>query len=293
MEDVDSPRTVPGATERILQQLSDCGLDSDETVILQSTRSPLYQRALEQLMAHGLVYACTCSRKDIAAARQQQGLARVRHGELVYPGTCRPHHWRTPSPAQHHLNPNDTACAWRLRTDFQIENKPLARVEYAQAAITKVAKSLTQWQDRRLGLQQQDVASEVGDFVLKRADGCFTYQLAVVVDDAAQGITHVVRGVDLTDNTPRQIFLQRALGLPTPLYLHTPLVLGAHGEKLSKQNGAVALDTSGASAALHALRQAARVLGLPPAPHGTIQEALATWVAAWRVLYCAAAPTQP
>jgi glutamyl-Q tRNA(Asp) synthetase len=131
-------------------------------------------------------------------------------------------------------------------------------------------------------MQQQDVASEVGDFVLKRADGCFTYQLAVVVDDAAQGITHVVRGTDLADNTARQIFLQRLLGLPTLAYRHTPLVLGTDGEKLSKQNGAKALDTSNPDAALDALRQAAQTLGLDPAWQTTVQESLLAWVAAWR-----------
>jgi glutamyl-Q tRNA(Asp) synthetase len=123
----------------------------------------------------------------------------------------------------------------------------------------------------------------VGDFVLKRADACFTYQLAVVVDDAAQGITHVVRGVDLADNTARQIVLQRALGLPTPQYLHTPLVLGAHGEKLSKQNGAQALDTHSPQAALAALTEAARRLDLPiDTPHTSVEQALRAWVPSWR-----------
>jgi glutamyl-Q tRNA(Asp) synthetase len=133
------------------------------------------------------------------------------------------------------------------------------------------------WTDRRLGPQTQNVATEVGDFILKRADGLWAYQLAVVVDDAAQGITHVVRGEDLADNTARQILLQEALGLPTPAYLHTPLVLGENGEKLSKQNGAQALDLNDPTAALN---QAAGHLGLtshagPPAA------ALARWVLAW------------
>jgi glutamyl-Q tRNA(Asp) synthetase len=132
-----------------------------------------------------------------------------------------------------------------------------------------------------LGPQEQDVQAEVGDYVLKRADGCYAYQLAVVVDDAACGITDVVRGEDLADNTARQILLQRCLGLPTPRYLHTPLVLGLNGEKLSKQNGAQPLD---AADPLAALNQAASVLGLPPCGGGTA-DALSTWVTQWPRLY--------
>jgi glutamyl-Q tRNA(Asp) synthetase len=135
--------------------------------------------------------------------------------------------------------------------------------------------AVTRWEDRRLGPQQQNVDATVGDFVLHRADGLWAYQLAVVVDDAMQGITHVVRGEDLADNTARQIVLQLALGLPTPHYLHTPLVLGDNGEKLSKQNGAMVLDL------LHPLRTlnaAAQALGLPAMPeHTPVAQALADW----------------
>jgi len=141
------------------------------------------------------------------------------------------------------------------------------------------------WTDRRLGPQAQDVASTVGDFVLRRADGLWAYQLAVVVDDADQQITHVVRGEDLADNTPRQILLQQALGLDTPSYLHTPLVCGANGEKLSKQNGATALDLRDP---LQALGEAARVLGLPPVDrshHNSLAQALGMWVNAWARIY--------
>jgi glutamyl-Q tRNA(Asp) synthetase len=138
------------------------------------------------------------------------------------------------------------------------------------------------WVDRRLGPMTQDVAREVGDFVLKRADGLWAYQLAVVVDDAWQGVTHVVRGADLADNTPRQILLQRALSLPTPDYLHTPLVLGADGHKLSKQNGAVPVDLHDP---LAALRAAASLLQLPAcdaADVGTwLAQAVAAWAARW------------
>jgi glutamyl-Q tRNA(Asp) synthetase len=134
------------------------------------------------------------------------------------------------------------------------------------------------WVDRQLGPQTQDVTAEVGDFVLKRADGLWAYQLAVVVDDAAQGITHVVRGEDLADNTARQILLQQALHLPTPMYLHTPLVLGDNGEKLSKQNGARALDLADPRAAL---MQAAHTLGLPTPRRDTVVNLLAGWTQAW------------
>ena len=182
------------------------------------------------------------------------GCSRKDIGERVYPGTCR-----------NGLN-GKAARAWRFATG-------------------KFATDAVRWTDRRLGAQQQDVAAEVGDFVLKRADGPWAYQLAVVVDDAAQGITDIVRGEDLADNTARQILLQRALGLPTPSYLHTPLVRATDGQKLSKQTGAEALDTGTPQAALAALRTAAQVLGLPAQHGATIDEALAAWVAAWRALY--------
>jgi glutamyl-Q tRNA(Asp) synthetase len=138
------------------------------------------------------------------------------------------------------------------------------------------------WPDRLLGKQQQQVATEVGDFVLKRSDGLWAYQLAVVVDDAAQGITHVVRGEDLADNTPRQILLQQALGLPALIYMHTPLVLGENAEKLSKQNGAQAIDTTSAEKALQALQAAAAALGLQTPAQENCAQTLAVWVNEWR-----------
>ena len=174
--------------------------------------------------------------------------------------------------------------AWRLRTATFERNQPVAPVKSAWTATNSIAK-VTYWTDRRLGRQQQTVSTEVGDFVLQRADGCFTYQLAVVVDDAAQGITHVVRGEDLSDNTARQIVLQCALGLSIPVYLHTPLVVGLNGEKLSKQNGAQAIDTSTPAAARAALAQAARVLGLTSTHQDNRQEALQTWTESWRCAY--------
>ncbi len=279
IEDVDSTRCLPGMDRVILQQLAACGLHSDQPPVYQSQRSLLYQSALHALVARGLAYSCACSRRDIELALQQGGQAKPRHGELVYPGTCR----NGPQ--------GRSARAWRFRTDNFTENDAVVHANKASEAITSIANSnmdrvesaahLLHWQDRRLGHQSQDVAAEVGDFVLKRADGCFAYQLAVVVDDGAQGITDVVRGEDLADNTARQILLQRALGLSTPRYLHTPLVLGADGEKLSKQNGALALDTNNPLAALNG---AAAVLGLTECS-GDVTGALQTWVAQWRHLY--------
>jgi glutamyl-Q tRNA(Asp) synthetase len=247
IEDVDTPRCAPSAAQFILHQLAACGLLGDELVVWQSQRGGLYRAALDRLIASGAAYPCACSRKDIEAALTAQGATRDRHRAAVYPGTCQPERGglRGRSPR-----------AWRFHLP---------------------AEAVVHWSDARLGEQQQDVAVEVGDFVLQRADGLWAYQLAVVVDDAAQGITHVVRGEDLADNTPRQILLQRALSLPTPTYRHTPLVLGANGEKLSKQNGAKALELNNP---LVALNRAAAVLGLTAAK-GTVPEALAGWTAQW------------
>ena len=269
IEDVDTPRCIPGASELILQQLAACGLLPDAAPVAQSQRGALYQQALDALVNRHWAYPCACSRKDIEAASAAQGLLRPRHAELVYPGTCRAGLQGRP------------ARAWRMRTDTLKENSPPAQAMHAPAATNTIASTVLHWQDRRLGQQQQDLAAEVGDFVLRRADGLWAYQLAVVVDDAAQGISHVVRGQDLADNTPRQIHLQQALDLPTPQYLHTPLVCGPNGEKLSKQNGAQALDLA---APLATLQAAAQVLGLP-AVGSSCADALAAWVEGWRALY--------
>jgi glutamyl-Q tRNA(Asp) synthetase len=249
IEDVDTPRCVPGADQSILQQLAACGLPPDADVLWQSQRHDVYQQALDTLIDKGWAYPCGCSRKEIEAAQSQ---ALARHQAAVYPGTCR------------HGLQGKSARAWRLN------------VQAVQQALGLPA--LTLWHDRRLGTQTQNVSEAVGDFVLRRADGLWAYQLAVVVDDAAQGITHVVRGEDLADNTARQIVLQQALGLPTPQYLHTPLVLGKNGEKLSKQNGAQALDLRDPLAALTA---AAQALDLSAAPNGSIPQALQQWQQDW------------
>lgn len=273
IEDVDTPRCVPGADRFILQQLATCGLVPDAPPEWQSARGVLYQRALDRLVAQGHAYPCACSRKDIEDAQAALGHARERHAALPYPGTCR------------HGLQGRTGRSWRFNANDFKQKQALAPDRSAQAATNSIANILLHWSDRRLGPQQQDVARTVGDFVLHRADGLWAYQLAVVVDDADQGISDVVRGEDLADNTPRQILLQQALGVPTPRYLHTPLVCGDNGEKLSKQNGARALDLADP---LQALSQAARALGLPAREHphnNSLGDALAQWVVAWRRHY--------
>jgi glutamyl-Q tRNA(Asp) synthetase len=261
IEDADTERCLPGMGKQILAQLAACGLVPDEAPVWQTRRAPHYEAALLHLKAAGWSYPCGCTRKDIETALAQQGMAHARHGERIYPGTCRDGLHGKP------------ARAWRFAT-----------VAFEAAR----APGPVHWRDRRLGEQVQRVGAEVGDFVLRRADGPWAYQLAVVVDDAAQGVTEVVRGADLADNTARQILLQRALGLPTPGYLHTPLVLGADGEKLSKQNGAAPLQLATPAHALAALAAAADVLGLgrmQAASAGSTAEALAAWVGEWRALY--------
>ena len=244
IEDVDLPRCPPGQDEVILGQLARCGLVPDEPPWWQSRRSADYRAARDRLLQDGRAYPCGCTRSEIEAVLAGRGRVTPAGHEMVYPGTCRDGlEGRAPR-------------ATRLR----------------------VRDGLTRWVDRRLGPQEQDVALAVGDFVLHRADGLAAYQLAVVVDDSAQGITHVVRGVDLADNTPRQIQLQQALGLPRPSYLHTPLVLAADGQKLSKQNGAQALDLQDPVAALQA---AGQVLGLAPMAAGSLAEWLSQAVRSW------------
>ena len=249
IEDVDTPRCMAGADLAILEQLKRCSLVPDGVVLWQSQRGNAYQLALDTLVRQGLAYPCGCSRKDIEAAQTQPT---ERHKAQIYPGTCRQGLMGKP------------ARAWRLNVQAVREACGLP--------------ALTSWTDRRLGPQSEDVAQTVGDFVLRRADGLWAYQLAVVVDDAAQGITDVVRGEDLSDNTARQILLQQALGLPTPRYLHTPLVLGPQGEKLSKQNGAQPLDLR---EPLQALRHAAQALDLPDVAGPDLPQALAQWTALW------------
>ena len=203
IEDVDSARTVPGAADAILATLTRYGLEWDGDIVWQSRRLDAYAAALERLQRAGHVFPCACTRREMADS------ALAPDGSRRYPGTCR-----------EGLAPGRSARAWRVRTGPD----PVC------------------FEDAVQGLQQQDLASAVGDYVVLRADGVFAYQLAVVVDDAEAGVTHVVRGADLLDSTARQINLQRLLGLAQPVYAHLPVATNAAGEKLSKQTLAQAID---------------------------------------------------
>ena len=213
MEDVDTPRNVAGADADILRTLETFGFEWQGEVLYQSARGEAYAAALEKLTAAGLAYGCACSRKEIADSATRPAI----YGGLAYPGTCR-----------HGLPVGRAARAWRLRVD----DAPLA------------------FEDRLQGTVSQCLESDVGDFVLRRADGLWAYQLAVTVDDEFQQISDVVRGADLLASTPRQIHLQHCLGYATPRYAHLPVAANAAGEKLSKQTLARALDGSHAAAEL-------------------------------------------
>ena len=243
IEDLDTPRTVAGAADNILRTLEACGMQWDGPVPYQSTRNAAYQAALAQLSKAGAVYGCACTRREIA----DSGI----HGidGPVYPGTCR-----------NGISSNRAPRATRVRTQG-------VRISFTDAIQGEIT---------------QDVENEIGDFVLARADGFFAYQLAVVIDDHAQGITHIVRGADLLDSTPRQLWLQQCMGLPTPAYAHLPVAVNARGEKLSKQTHATAVD-AGKPAPL--LVAALRFLG-QPAPAELAAASVATiwqWALAhWR-----------
>ena len=273
IEDVDTPRCQPGAAQHILAQLAALGLQPDEPPLWQSRRGAAYQAVLDRLLASGWAYPCGCSRQTVASALAAAGQAPQRFGERIYPGTCR------------HGLQGKAGRAVRLRTDAEAEAVAEAEAEAVAVAVAEARAAgrdvVIDWVDRRLGPQRQNITGEVGDFILRRADGLWAYQLAVVVDDGAQGITDVVRGADLCDNTARQIHLHGLLGLPRPRYLHSPLVLGADGHKLSKQNGAQAADTSNALAALAALAAAGQVLGLPAIAAANATDWLAAAIRAW------------
>jgi glutamyl-Q tRNA(Asp) synthetase len=243
LEDLDAPRVVPGAADEILAALERYGLRPDGEPVRQSERTPLYEEALARLRTAGLVYDCACSRAELR--RLASAPTPEEDGEPVYPGTCRDG-----------IAPGRAPRSLRFR----------------------VPPGMVRFDDAIHGEQAQDVAREVGDFVVRRADGPFAYQLAVVVDDAAQGVTEVVRGADLLESTARQIALQRALGLPTPNHAHLPLVLGPDGAKLGKRDGALPLPTLDGSRVRATLRLALGILGVAdsegPTPAAMLDEAL-------------------
>jgi len=222
IEDLDPPRVVAGAIDDILRALEACGMQWDGALVYQSTRFDAYHAALHRLRALGLAYPCACSRREIA----DSAVGGIEGP--VYPGTCR-----------NGLAPGKLARAWRINTRG-------ATIDFDDAIQGRV---------------RQNLETEIGDFVLYRADGVFAYQLAVVIDDTEQGITDVVRGADLLGSTPRQIYLQRLLDLPTPRYCHVPVAVNAAGEKLSKQTLAAPIDAVQPQPALTA---ALRFLGQPP-----------------------------
>jgi glutamyl-Q tRNA(Asp) synthetase len=247
MEDVDEPRCSREAGDDILRTLQRCGFEWDGAVMVQSARKERYRDVLERLKRESLVYPCACTRKELADSTMA---TLAPDGAAIYPGICRDG-----------LAPGKPARAWRLKVD----------------------DSAVCFDDAVQGRLCQNLAREVGDFVLLRADGFFAYQLAVVVDDADQGVTHVVRGADLLDSTPRQICLQHRLGLPTPHYAHLPVAVNAAGEKLSKQTLAPALDGSDPVPALGA---AMRFLGheVPLDLRRTTTADFWTWAkATWRL----------
>jgi len=206
IEDLDAPRVVPGAAEEIMRTLEALGLEWDGEVVWQSRRLPAYESALVRLRERGLVFNCGCSRQEILASAPHSG-----EEGPVYPGTC--------------------------RSGLAAERRP-------RALRVRVPDEVVCFVDGLYGPNQQCLASAVGDFVLRRADGLFAYQLAVVVDDAESGVNQVVRGADLLTSTPRQIYLHTCLGHPLPHYVHLPLVLAPDGEKLSKRHGAVVADST-------------------------------------------------
>ncbi|MHB8798958.1 MAG: tRNA glutamyl-Q(34) synthetase GluQRS [Thermoanaerobaculia bacterium] len=242
MEDLDGPRVVPGAADEILRALELYGLEWDGPVAIQSERTGLYEEALARLRGAGRAYDCGCTRAEVArVAGAPDAADPVDAAGAVYAGTCRAG-----------LPPGRAARAVRFR----------------------VPEGTVAFEDRVRGRIEEDVARAVGDFVVKRADGPFAYQLAVVVDDAAQGMTEVVRGGDLFASTARQIALQRPLGLPTPSYAHLPLVLGPDGKKLGKRAGALPLETLDERRIAGTLALALRLLG-QEARAGAAREVLA------------------
>ena len=242
IEDLDPPRNVPGAADDILRTLEALGMHWDGAVLYQSTRNDAYDAALEQLRGKKLLYPCACSRREIA----DSAVAGI--DGPVYPGTCR-------------------------------NGLQAGRAARSERVLTRGA--MIEFSDAVQGSISQNVERLIGDFVVKRADGLYAYQLAVVVDDAAQGITDIVRGADLLDSTPRQIWLQQLLGVATPRYAHLPVAVNVMGEKLSKQTLAQAVDTS---VPVTALNMALAFLGQEPVTDCAPLDTEAFWqraIAGW------------
>jgi glutamyl-Q tRNA(Asp) synthetase len=244
MEDIDRPRVVKGAADAILHALEAFGFEWDEPILWQSAREEAYRAALTQLEAGDWVYPCACTRREIAEAGTV-----AEDGTPRYPGICRDG-----------VAEGREARAWRLRVEH----------------------SAIGFEDRCQGAQTWNLWRDVGDFVLRRGDGIFSYQLAVVVDDGFQQVSDIVRGADLLSSTPRQMHLQRALGLPTPRYLHIPVAEGEPGKKLSKQTLAPAIDHGEAGELLF---EALRFLGQQPPPELSAASVPEIWAwarAQWR-----------
>lgn len=272
MEDLDTPRCIPGAADNILRTLEAFGLYWDGEILYQSKRNAAYEDALQKLRGIGSAYPCCCTRKEIADS--------ALHGidGPVYPGACR-----------NGIPSGRGSRAWRVRTDTSsfVRAKSAETVPEPAEACLPFDKhgaygSTIELNDLLQGIVAQHLASEVGDFVVKRADGLFAYQLAVVVDDAFQHITHVVRGADLLASTPRQIYLQQLLEMYTPAYAHLPVAVNAQGEKLSKQTLAPAITTEDTAAILVKVLEFLRQQ--PPAElrQGSVEEVLNWAVANWR-----------
>ena len=266
IEDIDETRSVPGAGEQILHTLQQLGMHWDGEVVWQSRRKHLYQMAFASLAPHA--YACTCSRREIADSALRLGLGLATDGAVIYPGTCRPPDTdltRTEYIAAYAGEPVKPYRTAKMAADNRCHTNPVNTAGQHSRGKERRSSALRlrvpepgqpiQFMDRRLGLLSQDLGREVGDFVLQRQDGFWSYQMAVVVDDGAQEITHVVRGEDLIDSTARQIYLHQLLQQTTPLWLHVPVVRNANGEKLSKQTGATALDLTQPLRTLHTAAQ--------------------------------------
>ena len=215
IEDLDKPREMAGAADDILRTLQAFGFEWDDQIVYQSKRSEAYEHALQSLKNQSVIYPCSCSRKEIVDSSILIGIEGA-----IYPRTC------------------------YTKTGFlKYSLAPSINAAYRAVVLDKTIGFM----DAIQGKIVQNLARDIGDFIIKRADGLFAYQLAVVVDDAEQNITHIVRGADLLDSTPRQIYLQQLLGLTTPNYAHVPVAVNAQGEKLSKQTLAQPISVSAAA----------------------------------------------